>query len=96
MTTAKRYVTVKFTTELVFEVPLDFDIGEIDYWLNEGTRCASNTIDELSETLERQDAIGALSGGTQPCCCMASNHEYLRESTPEDLERCAIERCGEN
>ena len=96
MKTAKRYITVRFTTELALEVPIDFDHDTIDYWLNEGTRCASNTVSELSATLERQDAIGALNGGSQPCCCMVSSHEYLRESTTEDLERCAIERRGEN
>ena len=94
--TDKRYITVKFTTELALEVPADFDIDAIDFWLNESCRCASNTVSELSATLERQDAIGALNGGSQPCCCMVSSHEYLRESTPEDLERCAIERWGEN
>jgi hypothetical protein len=94
--TDERYITVRFTTELVPEVPVDLDHDAIDYWLNEGTRCASNTVSELSATLERQDAIGALNGGSQPCCCMVSSHEYLRESTAEDLERCAIERWGEN
>ena len=93
--TAKKYITVRFTTELVLDVPVNFDRDTIDFWLNGGTRCASNTITKLTETLERQDAMGAMNG-QQPCHCMVSNHEYLRESTDEDLDRCAIERFGEN
>jgi len=73
--TDKRYITVKYA---------------IDYWLNEGTRCASNTIEELKRINTRCDAIGAVNGGQQPCLCMVSRHDYLRESTAEDLDRCGI------
>ena len=76
-TIRSRTVVVEIKVELVVSVPEDWDEHLIEFWMNDGSRCASGIIDDIAAMDERLD-------GDHECPCNFVAGRYLREATPED------------
>ena len=74
-----RTVVVRYSVEMVIRVPEDWDQGNIEFHRNEGSWCANNFIDEVSNLKDRVN-----------CVCPFVSAEYLREATAEDEEQQAL------
>ena len=71
-------VVVEVTVKLALDVPEDWADdyqGHTEFWLNESSRCAINTLHKLVKRLD--DTPGA-------CPCNQTEHRVLRLATPED------------
>lgn len=69
-------VLVKMTTHILMEVPEWNDQAHIEFWLNEGTHCASNEFKALAEAVKDGETCG----------CFCTKFEYQRDATNEDKE----------
>ncbi len=56
-------VVVRVTIEVEMQMPRSWDKGLIEFNLNDGSRCATNTIDLLQ---------------SEGCACAVLQHEFLR------------------
>lgn len=64
---------------VVRSIPEDWDSDNIQFYFNDGTRCADNTIDELKTVLKSWKGAR--------CFCDTMQENYVREATPVDLEK---------
>ena len=76
-----RTVVVKFEIEAVVSVPRDWDQSMVEFKYNDGTWCANNLIDDLTNWRERADA-----DPNAPCACGGQSATYLREAEKTDHE----------
>lgn len=72
----QRTVVVRFTVEMVREVPEDWNRDSLEFHLNESSWCASNLIGDM----EKIDTDAH-------CLCSNVTGEYLREATEDDEKR---------
>lgn len=73
----RRTVVVKFSVELVVDVPEDWDTDAIEFRYNDSSWCANNLF--LPHVMERVDKEGR-------CLCDFAEAEFIREATAEDEE----------
>jgi hypothetical protein len=72
-----RTVVVRFQVDLVVDVPEDSDAESIEFKYNDGSWCADNLAQMMTETVNRMDKVNT-------CLCNFVKAEYLREATAED------------
>lgn len=72
----KRTVVVRFSIDLVLDVPEDWETSNIEFKYNEGAWCANNIANELIRTVERI--------GDNGCLCDSLSAEFVREATGDD------------
>lgn len=71
-----RTVNLDVTIHMVMDIPEDWDEGQIDFYYNMGSWCASN----LLTYLEHREESGR-------CLCNITDIKYVGEATEEDEER---------
>jgi len=71
-----RTVVLRMVTEVVVEVPENWDVDMVEFKHNGSSWCASNILSNL-ESID--------------CICPFTRFEYLREATEEDDKRWAKE-----
>ncbi len=76
----RRFVVIREIIERVVSVPKSWEPYDIDFQRNDGSWCADNIVDEL------RTLVDAAPDNTCSLCPMYEA-EYVREATPEDLER---------
>lgn len=80
----QRTVVVRFTLEYVTTiVEDDVDGKHADFHWNEGTHCMDNTLDELTEMVNRWDEDHT---GHNCLCDARTTKVYVREATEHDEE----------
>jgi hypothetical protein len=73
-----RTVVVRFSIDLVVDVPESWQASNIEFKYNEGTWCANNITEMLTETVHRMDAAGI------GCLCDTLSAEFVREADSID------------
>lgn len=80
----RKKVVVRATIEYVVDVPGDWGAEQVEFWLNESSRCASNTIREISNQFERAADRGN-------CPCDSVTHAFVRDDAPANSTPVAVE-----
>lgn len=73
----QRTVVLETTIRFVAHVVEDWDVKMVEFQYNDSSRCADNTIHDLSELLAKENEV-------QACTCAASKTKFIREATSED------------
>lgn len=71
----KRTIVLKYSFEVVVEIPEDWDQHQIEFHRNESSWCANNAIQDLKKRKENV------------CYCNGFTCEYLREADENDEEK---------
>lgn len=78
-----RTVVVDVTFRYVKEVPEDWDVGSIEFQMNESSSCADNLADEISSLVTEEDGH---------CLCGQTIGKFVREATAVDEESLGYKR----
>jgi hypothetical protein len=87
----ERTVVVEVSVEILMKVPAFWGSSDISFSLNEGSRCADNSIGLIEQQAARFSTLTITEGcgSVGPCFCASTRHSFLREATEEDHERFA-------
>lgn len=77
----RRVVVLEATITVALPVTLDATPESIEFHWNNGTRCASNLVDELTRMTSVDD------DGATMCLCDATRFRYVREAAVADVGR---------
>lgn len=69
-------VVVRYSYEIVLDVPEHWKAGDLEYNRNMGSWCADNGVDDLRALVERL--------GDTACTCDCFTATYVRDATAED------------
>lgn len=69
-----RSVVIRLEIEMVIDVPEFWDVGNLEFWMNEGSSCADNLVARIPDP------------GKGRCLCNQVSGVYLREATEQDHE----------
>lgn len=83
----RRTVIVELRMQFVRLVTESDTEENINFWLNEGTRCADNTIEELYRRTQHWEHMTPAESDEYTgmrCFCSVASERYVREATAED------------
>lgn len=83
----QRSVVVEFRMQFVRLVTEDRDADSINFWLNEGTRCIDNTIEELYRRTQHWEHMTPQESDDYTgmrCFCGVASERYVREAEEAD------------